>query len=385
MPTRLACVLVLVWLPTQAAEYPTGPALDGAPGFGRSPTLKALEAIYRRPEPSDRRFLAGLRDTIVDVDGYLARTEARARRAGLMRLLPLGMDSLPVLLRHVQRIKGDPYAAGLDAEQALALVRCVSDWRLLAQASLIEARQEEGRELIQALDLLHGHTHGLVGLLPGEELALVTGRADLAAARLRAILADLRSLSQPLHQAPAPLSSDQLRAASGLFSRSGSSRRSYSKLVSAAAGRLARWSADSALTRFDRDAAGPLGIRRRGRFAGDLALISMYEYLPIFDSRRPLPESHAHLSAIERARLGVEEGTRALWLDPLNGQLNYSLALATDFASGPKAAEHLYDRFLVLAGIRYYDHRTFQYRTLDPFEEYALGRIAGWLPTGSPR
>lgn len=61
------------------------------------------------------------------------------------------------------------------------------------------------------------------------------------------------------------------------------------------------------------------------------------------------------------------------------------VALATDFASGPKASEHLFDRFLVLSGIRHYDYQTFQYRSLSPAEEYARGRITGWPPRGSKR
>ncbi|MFT7676690.1 MAG: hypothetical protein ACI8QC_000663 [Planctomycetota bacterium] len=385
MFARLALIIGIVSSPAQVSEYPTGPALDGAPGFGRSPNLRALEAIFHKPEPADQQFLAGLRDILVDVDSLLAQAQARARRTGLMRVVPQGIDSLQGLIDHVLRIRQDPFRWHFDGEQSLAFVRTISDWQLLAHGDLIVALEEERPMLIQSLDLLHGHAHGLVGLVAGEEAALVTGQADLAAARLRAVLADLEAMKRPLHAPSEPLTRAQSRVASGLSKGGSSARRSYRQLLDESFTELLLWREKSHLADFDHEAARQLGDRRRGRDAGREKVANMRSYLPIYDSYRELPEQYADMSGSERARLGVLEGTKALWADPLNKDLNFILALATDFASGPKAAEYLFDRSLVLAGIRHYDHLTYQYRRLSIAEQYALERIAGWLPTGEGR
>lgn len=376
----VSLVLVTLWLAPQDAS-PIGRAPDGAPGFGSQPELRSVESLFRTPEKQGEAFVDGLHELIVDVRRELAQMEARARRRGLLRLAPARMEDLRHMLTRAQTLGRDPFTGDLELLDALALIQVLGDGRVLIQGDFVDAALLEIPDLLAALGLLRGHTFGLVALNPGNELAQVAARADLAAARLRALLQDLRAMRVPMDQPMIPASEEMHRMAKGMLSRSASARTSYFKLRADGSNSRARIRRDLHLTRFDKTHASALSSRNRARrISLDLAR-RLPQFLPIYDSQRAVPATWASMKAIDRARLAVKLGTEALHEDPLNTNLCYLTALALEFASGPKAAEPYLDRFLALHGIRYYEHRTFQDRDLDRAQEYALLRVAGWKPS----
>ncbi len=384
-------MLVTLALPLALlVQYPTTPAGDGAPSFGASPVSRDIEGLFRNPTDPDLQFLASMRDLVVEVHTQLALAEARAIKRGLLNLLPTTEPGSPgfrleQLLAEVSTLAKDPFGKQLDQDQAISLARAVADGELLAYAPLIAAAREDVPLLLSSLDLLHGHTHGLVQLIEDSELSTVTASADLAAARLRAARTDLIRLARPINRELAPLGQEELRVARGIAESSNSARKDYFALRASGAqeGRMLR--SASQLELFDKLHAEALGDRRRAQTATVAVAQRLPRFLPIFDSQRKVGEPWAEMSASERAKLAVKLGSDALAKDPLNADLTYQVALGLEFSSGKRAAEPYLDRFLVLRGIRHYDHRTFRDRNLDVFEQYAMLRIADWRPDGASK
>lgn len=371
-------------------QYPTVPAADGAPGFGPQPELRQVEALFRNPTAEDSVFLASMRDLVVELHTQLALAEAYAAKRGLMNLLPVTAPGPPgsrleALLDQVGGLAKDPFRAELDQDQAISLARAVGDGQLLSYRPLIAAVREDVPRLLASLDLMHGHTHGLVQLEAEEDLNVVARQADFAAARLRATRIDLKRLARPVHAEVTPLRLDELRVARGIADSANSSRRDYMNLRAAGAQQQRLLNSASLLASFDKRNAKELGDRRRAREESVLVAKRLPRFLPLFDSQRELVEPWAGMSSSERARLAVRLGLEALAEDPLNENLTYLVALGLEFSSGRKAAQPYLDRFLVLSGIRHYDHRTFRDRQLDVFEQYALLRIADWRPGNSAK
>lgn len=384
-------MLVTLALPLALlVQFPTTPAEDGAPSFGASPVLREVESLFRNPTDSDLEFLASMRDLVVEVHTQLALAEARAIKRGLLNLLPTTQPGSPgfrleQLLQEVNSLAKDPFSKELNQDQAISLARAVADGELLAYGQLIAAAREDVPLLLSALDLLHGHTHGLVQLVEDSELPTVTAYADLAAARLRATRIDLVRLARPINGELAPLGQDELRVARGIAESANSARKDYFALRATGTqeGRMLR--SASQLERFDKQHAAALGDRRRAQTATVAVAKRLPRFLPIFDSQREVGEPWTDMSSSERARLAVRLGIEALAKDPLNPDLTYLVALGLEFSSGKRAAEPYLDRFLVLGGIRHYDHRTFRDRNLDVFQQYAMLRIADWRPDGASK
>jgi hypothetical protein len=74
----------------------------------------------------------------------------------------------------------------------------------------------------------------------------------------------------------------------------------------------------------------------------------------------------------ERVRWAGFRARDGLASDPLDDVLAFVAAHAADFQWGSLESVPLYDRFLVLRGIRHYDHRTLAGRRLDAWEDEAL-------------
>lgn len=369
---------IVCWAPVQ--DHPLGEALDGDAGFGAKPDRRSIASVFRSTDAADKAFLVGLRELVVDVRTRVSVAEARARRQGAFGIVDTELDdpdthTLAGLLARMDRIAQDPFVQDLSPEDSLAFVGALLDGRLRAHSGLLGAAEEEIDELLAALTIFHGDVHGLVDLETQEEVSAVATRADLAAARLRAVQVDLRLLAQPLHGDLPRLSSEQVRVARAIATQDLSSRRSYLALQRGAASSRRSWSEQLSLARFDLRFATELGERRSAKVASLGVAKRLPRFLPAFDGLREVPQPWADMSTTERARLAVNLGTDALRRDPLNPELNYLTARAVEFASGSKLDGPYLARFLVLRGIRHYDHRTYLERDLDERERYALDRL----------
>lgn len=369
-------------LAPQSDEYPFARAVDGHRGFGRRPALADIEALFRSAEGEDAAFLASLYDLATDVDVFLHLTAALHERRLYFSLVHAERGTLVDLYTAYDRAARAVRARDFDQRTSLALARMAHDARFAARRPVIAAAREEIAELRGALALFVAHTHGLAQLDHGNEVARIAGRADLAAARLRAVRLDLEALHEGWAALHAHDDADVQELAQAL--RTGKHDRE--ELL----GRARRASAAQALslrdalftTRFDRGERAALAQRRKDRLEAQSIERRLRVLLPEMSGDEGLPADVARMSRAERYRDAAELGREALERDPFAAELNYLVGLAVDFAAGLKAASPYFDRFLALRGIRHYDDSTYDNARLDAFERYALFRVADWTATG---
>lgn len=382
----LALLLAGAALPPEAwgargdGEYPFVAALDGEPGLGSDPELRAVERLWRKPEGGDLERLRSWWSLLRAVDLHQerhARAEARlglpalARRvAGLAPSLEAGGAVADVLAFAAT----DPFSAGLDAEQALVLVRALGDPRRAARVVVLEEARFEAGRVRAGFALLDSHTHGLGRLEEPGVLAVLCTQLDLSMARLRAAVKDLDALAPP-HPGNAVRApgADALRIAQAFVLGDREEGRAWSLWVAdAAAGRDALLSG-SHLAAFDRFAAAPLDERERGMVAA-------------VDACRELRQEAAErleglLLGGGVPRGGSEEqrlealGRMALLRDPLHAELNRLVGLLTEASRGRFFALPWLDRSLHLEGIRFYDDWTVTGRTRTAEQQDTLTRV----------
>ncbi|MDA0948230.1 MAG: hypothetical protein O2799_06905, partial [Planctomycetota bacterium] len=142
----LALLLAGASLPSEARgdEYPFVAALDGEPGLGSDPTLRAVERLWRRPEDGDLDQVRSWWGLLRSVDLHQERQDRADARLGLpglaRRVAGLGPSLEPggALAESLAFASTDPFSAGLDAQQALVLVRALGDARRAARVVLLE-------------------------------------------------------------------------------------------------------------------------------------------------------------------------------------------------------------------------------------------------------
>ncbi len=90
------------------------------------------------------------------------------------------------------------------------------------------------------------------------------------------------------------------------------------------------------------------------------------------------------MSRAERHRFALSEGLRGLSADPLDEELTYWTAIATDYLYQPREGRMWFDRYLALRGIRAHEHGTTKDRELTDKEKLALEKVlqAYTLPGG---
>jgi hypothetical protein len=369
-------------LPLEARgdEYPFVAALDGEPGLGSDPELRSVERLWRRPEDGDLDQVRSWWSLLRAVDLHRERHERAEARLGLPALARsvtgLGPTLEPggAVAETLAFAATDPFSAGLDAEQALVLVRVLGDARRAARVVLLEEARFEAGRVRAGFALLDSHTHGLGRLEEPGVLAILCTQLDLSLARLRAAVKDLDGLAPPLARSElrAP-GADALRIAQAFVLGDREEGRAWSLWVAdAATARDALLSA-SHLAAFDRFAAAPLDERARGMAAAVEACRELRQ------------EAAERLEGLLLAgglpRGGSEEqrlealGRTALLRDPLHAELNRLVGLLTEASRGRFFALPWLDRSLHLEGIRFYDDWTVTGRTRTAEQQDTLTRV----------
>jgi len=350
-------------------------APDGKPGFGYGRARRDIERLLRSPDAAGRALLEGLRDQVREVEIELAVAHARYDALGYYEVLGLEQPTPEKLGTRFEELSIDvPKALRSGGKQADVLARLLSDPRFRARARAVDGVGRELSELRGALALFQAHTDGWADL-SDSEIDFLAQRADLAAARLRAIRLDLIAL----HESPAtigataPWQPEYERLL--LLARAHEHLRIETELFPM----LER------LEHAEAAMAGPLFTTRLALLlerelaarAQDLAHVA--ELLPQAreldpDAKSGLRASKtvAALSKSERRQRASRLAQDAVALDPTHEEALWLAASTSELGSGATEALRYYDRYLALRGIRGHDHRTYQGRTLTREENKAL-------------
>jgi hypothetical protein len=103
------------------------------------------------------------------------------------------------------------------------------------------------------------------------------------------------------------------------------------------------------------------------------------QWLPEGEPGRRAPPDVQALAKHERMRGAGYRAIRGASVDPLDDELAWIAAHASDFLYGLLESRPWYDRFLALRGIRAHDHRTHAGRRLDARESEALEAVQRML------
>jgi hypothetical protein len=370
----LAAGLLAAMLLCGSVAAQTGEAPDGRPGFGREAGIKDVRDLFQSPSDEQRAFLESLQALEPDVRVLAVRFAKRYEDEGYMELC--GRRGKPA-----EQSLEDLHQAWFDraADRAAALredrgrgavfARLCCDLRFRVRARLLSGLPLELHELNGSLALLRAHFAGTADLRDSE-VAQLGRRADLAAARLRAMRFDLDALredEEPDAEALAVLSA----AASGKGADPAAVERVLAELDRREAqmvGLLFSSRPSPALT-------AELDWRDRQRQAAERKLAEARELLPEGDDDAPPPADVKKLSKSKRYMYAGRAAIEGLDFDLIDEELNWIAGVSTDFQLGVVESRRWFDRFLALRGIRGFDSRSYEYNKLDDREKLALERV----------
>jgi hypothetical protein len=357
----------------RADDFTARIAPDGRAGFGFGRTRRELEKLFRSPSDDERAFLDGLRDVARDVELELQAAHVRYDELGYYDVLGLQDPTPAALAARFRELAHDvPNVLHEGGPRAELVARLLSDPRFRLRVQVSDGVRRELSDLRGALALLRAQTDGWVDL--GElDVSAITRRADLAAARLRAIRLDLIALreSPAATTASGPLQVD--------YEHLLVLAHTYDHVPIEAAPVLAR------LERTTNAMSGTL-------FTTRLALQCTAEYKqraeeleraaerfarardvdPDSPRADQAPKNVRALTKSERRQRAAKCANEATLLDPLHDEYVWLMAATSEIAYGKLAARPWFDRYLALHGIRASESKSYQLRTLTREEERAL-------------
>ena len=353
-----------------AAEAP-----DGQRGFGVQPTTDDLRRWFQAREGPDAEFIAGLRELEPALRERLDALREFSGDLGYQRLLEperrreFELSELHAAFLEVEAVPEVLLDAG--GEQAQALAAMLLDERFRARAHVLRGWQESARELRQGLDLFGATTDRFV-VLSDSELGALGPRVDLAASQLRALSNDLAVL------VPRELEGAEKRqliaATRELLSLPQAERRIRLRAAGQAAERMTSMLFSSRLEARP-DVARALALREEVLVRTRQVRRRILELLPDTEEGQAASSEVANLRKHERIRAAGAAGLEGLALDPLDEVCAYAAGYAEHFAWGARRSRHLFDRYLVLRGIRAHEHLTLKGRKLTAWEQEALAAV----------
>jgi hypothetical protein len=240
---------------------------------------------------------------------------------------------------------------------------------------LLQEGAQEVRELRAAYALLNSHTYGLGRLEEVGLLQLITARLDLAALRLRAILADLEVFQEgPGSELSVP-NADVVRLAQAFVMGEREAGGAWSQWVSAAKQSARDFGAGTNLSALNKNQAATLALREAGRKKAFQNLVLMRDLAPADGTFPPLNDINAKLSRFERCQEVIRLGLVALAQDPFMAEVHQLVGISLDFARSRRDAAVYLDRYLHLEGIRFYDTWTVAPGGQNTAEQDALLRV----------
>jgi len=361
----------------QKGERPLAP--DGQPGLGDESSLRELIEAVRSNHDEGRQFVGQLLGLANEVRLLETAAAESYRAAGYFDLVASGAsENADAIGDALHAAQVDPVRSLKGAgERQRTLAVALLDTRLRARLELAKGVDLDANEVTHGLAVLRGADEGFVQLTEPEAQGIAR-RVDLAASRLRARRSDLLALrgrSGPsTRQASEARESPEVIAllASAADPDAASARAALTPLLEAAQHRVDQmWSALS-FARLAQATSETLAWRERSLTQAARLRGEALTYLPESEEGRAAPMEIASMRKHERVRYSGFRARDGLALDPLDDVLAYLAGHAADFQWGSLESRPLFDRFLVLRGIRHYDSRTLQDRKLDAWEEEAL-------------
>ncbi len=354
----------------------TGKAPDGERGFGLRPDRQEVENLFRNPRAEDEDSLRRLLDLDAEVATSFALAGARYERLGYFSISRSVPDELAELHRAYNTMGQLVFLRPYPAHVALSFARMVSDVRFHLRAELHEAWLVDGRELRGALRLLRASATGVAAIQRGEELDRVAQRADLAAARMRALRLDMSALYESATPDLTLLPPLEVLELAALIERADSAGRPLLEEARMRARRMIdRMRTDLFLTRLQPKVATAVARRAQGIANARKIVRELLVLLPFTEEGRQAPSSIASFSNTQRCRRARSTANDGLFQDPFNPLLNYLAGEAVDYSEGVRYSRAFYDRFLALRGLRYYEYASFGWRHLTKRELRALERV----------
>lgn len=357
-------------------------APDDERGFGEGRTRREIERWVRAAQSNsvsaarDRALLTNLQGLASDVEIELARTAARCNDTGQYALLGEHTTHTPEgLATRFHELAADARRTLTTVgEHVDPLARLLSDVRFRARARVLDGVAFELSELRGALALFGAQADGWVDLTDAE-IERVARRADLAAARLRAIRSDLRALaeSSATAGANAPWQRDyELLLVGAHGGEHGAQLDEALARLSKAEDKLC---ANLFTTRLSETCADALFDRVEEHERASEYLAQIRELAPELFGAEPEHGTLAQAQRTEHKQRAARLALQILELDPLGESSNWIVATTTDASRGRSEALRYYDRFLALRGIRVQEARTHQDRVLTPEERTALEAV----------
>jgi hypothetical protein len=371
----LAAVTLTIGWVTQNGERPLAP--DGQPGLGDEASLRELIESVRTTRDEGRQFVGQLLGLANEVRLLEIAAAEGYRAAGYFELVAPDA-SAEAIAEALHETQADPVRwlkGGGKRERILAAA--LLDARLRARLELAKGVELDASEVSRGLAVLRGADEGFVQLTV-EEAQGIARRIDLAASRLRARRSDFLALRgrlgprarQPAEARESPEVVALLAAAAD--PDPARARAALTPLLESAQQRVElMWSALS-FARLAQVSAETLAWRERSLAEAARLRGEALTYLPESEQGRSAPMEIASMRKHERVRYSGFRARDGLAQDPLDDVLAYLAGHAADFQWGSIESRPLFDRFLVLRGIRHYDSRTLQERKLDAWEQEAL-------------
>lgn len=348
-------------------------APDGRAGFGVGRTRRELEKLFRAPASDERAFLDGLRDVARDVEVELQAAHVRYDELGWYATLGAEDTTPAALAKRFRELAQDvPAVLHEGGPRAELLARLLSDPRFRLRCQVSEGARSELDDLRGALALLHAQTDGWVDLTELEVSAL-TRRADLAAARLRAIRLDLIALRETpgatTASGPLQVDHERLLVLAHTYDHVGID-------ATQILARLERTASTMSGALFTTRLALQCGPELRQRAEEIERAAERFARARDVDPDSPraefAPKSVRALGKSERRQRAATLAGEATALDPLQDEYVWLVAASSEIAYGKLAARPWFDRYLALHGIRAHDSNSFHGRTLTREEERAL-------------
>lgn len=353
-------------------------APDGARGFGSDASPARLRETLGSKAAHDLEFVAELGSLEGKLRILLDAAAERYAREGYFALLPGSADpdarELHALWR---RDSAEAFQRLASGEQAAVFARLFVDLELRLRSELLAGWEVDAAELSGSLALVSASLNGYVELREREARELGR-RADLAAARLRALYHDLETLrgeSQEQESGKPPEVLAATLVGLGRIDDEGARRETFERVREDLAGRQRRRAEELESRRLGQSLEREL-LRRDGlREQARASVTETRRILPDYpEGLEPTPEV-AELSASKRYAFALRSALVGVDLDPFEPDLCYLAGHAASLLYGEREARKWFDRFLALKGIRSHDHRTYASRRLSSDEERALDLV----------
>ena len=251
------------------------------------------------------------------------------------------------------------------------------------RARILVGLDDELRELNGSLNLMRAHFRGFADL-QDHEAAQLGRRADIAASVLRAMRLDLDTL-----RADDPPDNAALEAFLGL-ARGGRGGAEGQAAVARAKAELARMDEleqrmlDALFsTRPSNELRTAVEWRVQQSMASERIAETVRMLSPVVTPENEAPPDVASMGKSKRHEYAARTAMEGLSYDLLNEELYYLAGESSDFQWGGLESRRWFDRYLALRGIRSYDHRSYDVKTLQPRERRALERVQA--PIALPR